>query len=79
MKGPKHLLIAILVNGLACKNPSMIQANDFFFTRLHIAGNTSNIVGSRVTLVSVTQRTNYSMNICPVWVVWSLVLFYQIW
>ncbi|XP_031260908.1 putative germin-like protein 2-1 [Pistacia vera] len=43
------------VNGLACKNPSTVVANDFFFSGLHIAGNTSNPVGSRVTPVSVAQ------------------------
>ncbi|GFY99165.1 RmlC-like cupins superfamily protein [Actinidia rufa] len=43
------------VNGLACKNPMTVQANDFFFSGLHIAGNTSNPVGSRVTPVNVAQ------------------------
>ncbi|THG22318.1 putative germin-like protein 2-1 [Camellia sinensis] len=45
----------VLVNGLACRNPSMVQANDFFFSGLHMAGNTSNAVGSKVTPVSVAQ------------------------
>ncbi|KAL8107681.1 putative germin-like protein 2-1 [Apium graveolens] len=45
----------VLLNGLACKNPSMVQVSDFSFSGLHIAGNTSNAVGSRVTLVSATQ------------------------
>ncbi|GFY99166.1 germin-like protein 9 [Actinidia rufa] len=43
------------VNGLACKNPMTVQANDFFFSGLHIAGNTSNPIGSRVTPVNVAQ------------------------
>ncbi|XP_057507705.1 putative germin-like protein 2-1 isoform X3 [Actinidia eriantha] len=43
------------VNGLACKNPMTVQANDFFFSGLHIAGNTSNPVGSKVTPVNVAQ------------------------
>lgn len=43
------------VNGFACENPSMVAANDFFFSGLHIAGNTSNAVGSRVTTVNVVQ------------------------
>ncbi|CAI0422968.1 unnamed protein product [Linum tenue] len=43
------------MNGLACKNPAMVQASDFAFSGLHIPGNTSNAVGSRVTPVSVTQ------------------------
>ncbi|CAI0422958.1 unnamed protein product [Linum tenue] len=43
------------MNGLACKNPAMVQASDFAFSGLHIPGNTSNAVGSRVTPVAVTQ------------------------
>ncbi|CAM8888590.1 unnamed protein product [Rhodiola kirilowii] len=46
---------AILVNGLACKDPKTVQATDFLFNGLHIAGNTSNAVGSKVTPVTVTQ------------------------
>ncbi|CAN0870071.1 Putative germin-like protein 2-1 [Linum grandiflorum] len=34
---------------------AMVQANDFSFSGLHIPGNASNAVGSRVTPVSVTQ------------------------
>ncbi|KAK1371500.1 hypothetical protein POM88_037592 [Heracleum sosnowskyi] len=45
----------VRLNGLACKNPSMVQASDFSFSGLHIAGNTSNAVGSRVTPVAATQ------------------------
>lgn len=47
--------MAVLVNGLACKDPKMAEANDFFFSGLHLAGNTSNAVGSRVTPVTVSQ------------------------
>ncbi|KAJ9551249.1 hypothetical protein OSB04_015294 [Centaurea solstitialis] len=45
----------VLVNGMTCKNPSSVQASDFYFGGLHMMGNTSNAVGSRVTPVSVTQ------------------------
>ncbi|KAL2539286.1 Germin-like protein subfamily 1 member 17 [Abeliophyllum distichum] len=45
----------VLVNGHACKDPKLAQANDFFFSGLHLAGNTSNPVGSRVTPVNVAQ------------------------
>ncbi|KAF5944620.1 hypothetical protein HYC85_018697 [Camellia sinensis] len=45
----------VLVNGLACRNPSIVQANDFFFSGLHMAGNTSNAVGFKVTPVSVAK------------------------
>ncbi|CAI0422954.1 unnamed protein product [Linum tenue] len=43
------------MNGMACKNPAMVQASDFAFSGLHIPGNTSNAVGSGVTPVVVTQ------------------------
>ncbi|VVA28348.1 PREDICTED: germin [Prunus dulcis] len=46
---------SVLVNGLVCKDPKLVEANDFFFSGLHLAGNTSNAVGSRVTLVNVAQ------------------------
>lgn len=45
----------VLVNGLACKDPKLVGANDFFFTGLHVAGNTSNTVGSKVTPVTASQ------------------------
>ncbi|XP_058749422.1 putative germin-like protein 2-1 isoform X1 [Vicia villosa] len=38
-----------------CKDPKLVDANDFFFKGLHIAGNTSNPVGSRVTPVFAAQ------------------------
>ncbi|PIN03619.1 hypothetical protein CDL12_23855 [Handroanthus impetiginosus] len=43
------------VNGLACKKPASVGANDFSFSGLHLAGNTSNPNGSRVTPVTVAQ------------------------
>ncbi|KAL6332386.1 hypothetical protein AAG906_004956 [Vitis piasezkii] len=45
----------VKVNGLACKDAKIVQANDFFFAGLHLMGNTSNPVGSRVTPVTVAQ------------------------
>ncbi|XLR18619.1 hypothetical protein S83_046531 [Arachis hypogaea] len=45
----------VLVNGLVCKDPKVVEANDFFFSGLHIAGNTSNPSGSKVTPVTATQ------------------------
>ncbi|XP_058749423.1 putative germin-like protein 2-1 isoform X2 [Vicia villosa] len=41
--------------GQVCKDPKLVDANDFFFKGLHIAGNTSNPVGSRVTPVFAAQ------------------------
>ncbi|KAM1008100.1 hypothetical protein ACFX13_004664 [Malus domestica] len=46
---------SVLVNGRVCKDPKLVEGNDFFFSGLHLAGNTSNAVGSRVTPVSVAQ------------------------
>ncbi|KAL5797889.1 hypothetical protein ACOSQ2_002709 [Xanthoceras sorbifolium] len=43
------------VNGLACKDPKMVEANDFFFSGLHMAGNTSNAVGSSIKPVNAAQ------------------------
>ncbi|KAJ9163198.1 hypothetical protein P3X46_022896 [Hevea brasiliensis] len=45
----------VLVNGVACKDPKMVEANDFFFSGLHLPGDTSNAVGSKVTPVNVAQ------------------------
>lgn len=49
------MFCTVLVNGRACKDPKLAQANDFFFSGLHLAGNTSNPVGSQVTPVNVVQ------------------------
>ncbi|CAI0545754.1 unnamed protein product [Linum tenue] len=48
-------VITVLLNGVACKNPSTVTANDFYFRGLHVAGNTSNAQGSRVTPVFAAQ------------------------
>lgn len=44
-----------MVNGFACKDPKIVTSSDFSFTGLHMPGNTSNTVGSRVTPVTVSQ------------------------
>ncbi|CAN1161243.1 Putative germin-like protein 2-1 [Linum perenne] len=41
------------VNGFPCKNPAMVKASDFYFGGLHVPGNTSNAVGSRVTVTQI--------------------------
>ncbi|POO01025.1 Germin [Trema orientale] len=46
---------SVLLNGFVCKDPKLVQADDFFFSGLDKPGNTSNPVGSRVTPVTVTQ------------------------
>ncbi|KAL3534165.1 hypothetical protein ACH5RR_002626, partial [Cinchona calisaya] len=43
------------VNGLECKDPKQVTADDFFFSGLQKPGNTSNPFGSKVTPVFATQ------------------------
>ena len=38
-------LCVVFVNGKFCKDPTMVSANDFFFSGLNIPGNTGNKVG----------------------------------
>ncbi|KAJ4790988.1 RmlC-like cupins superfamily protein [Rhynchospora pubera] len=45
----------VLVNVVACKNLSLVTANDFTFSGLNIPGNTSNKQGFAVNLVTVDQ------------------------
>ncbi|GAV69746.1 Cupin_1 domain-containing protein [Cephalotus follicularis] len=46
---------AVFVNGKFCKDPKLAKAEDFFFSGLDKAGNTSNPVGSMVTPVNIMQ------------------------
>ncbi|XP_009761605.2 putative germin-like protein 2-3 [Nicotiana sylvestris] len=46
---------SVKVNGMVCKNSSLVEANDFYFSGLHLAGNTTNPAGSKVTPVNVAQ------------------------
>ncbi|XP_030923395.1 germin-like protein subfamily 1 member 20 [Quercus lobata] len=47
---------AVFVNGKFCKHPATVTANDFFFSRLNIPGNTAaNKLGSSVNLVNVDK------------------------
>jgi quercetin dioxygenase-like cupin family protein len=43
------------VNGLSCLDAKLVTAQHFSFSGVHIAGNTSNPLGSRVTPVNVVQ------------------------
>lgn len=43
------------MNGVVCKDSSAVEANDFFYSGLDQAGNTSNPFGSHVTSVRVNQ------------------------
>ena len=47
--------MALLLNGLACKDLKMVDANDFSSSGIHIAGNTSNPAGSKVTPMTAAQ------------------------
>ena len=46
---------AVRVNGFPCKDANDVAAEDFFFSGLHMAGNTTNKQGSAVTPVNVAQ------------------------
>lgn len=45
----------VFVNGRTCKDPNLVQADDFFFRGLHMPGNTTNTFGSSANLVSVAR------------------------
>ncbi|KAI0507268.1 hypothetical protein KFK09_013390 [Dendrobium nobile] len=45
----------IFVNGFVCKDPNLVNENDFLFKGLNQPGNTANQLGSKVTPVFVTQ------------------------
>ncbi|KAH0460434.1 hypothetical protein IEQ34_011097 [Dendrobium chrysotoxum] len=45
----------IFLNGFVCKDPNLVNENDFLFRGLNQPGNTANQLGSKVTLVFVTQ------------------------
>ncbi|GKE81533.1 putative germin-like protein 2-1 [Tanacetum coccineum] len=51
----------VLVNGFACKDPSLVQADDFYFDGQRMMGNTSNPVGSKVTPAFVQNTLGISM------------------
>ncbi|CAK8531422.1 unnamed protein product [Lathyrus sativus] len=44
-----------MLGNSVCKDPKLVEANDFFFSGLHITGNTTNLVGSKVTPVFASQ------------------------
>jgi len=46
---------SVFVNGKFCKNPKLVNTNDFFFQRLNIPRSTANQQGSNVTLLTVDQ------------------------
>ncbi|KAI3755728.1 hypothetical protein L1987_55535 [Smallanthus sonchifolius] len=45
----------VLVNGVVCKDPKLVKADDFLFKGLNVMGNTMNAVGSNVTAVTVAE------------------------
>ena len=59
----------VLLNGFNCKDPKMVNASDFSSSGLHITGNTSNPVGSRVTPMTATNtRPQFFWHFpCPYW------------
>ncbi|GLT87338.1 hypothetical protein SLE2022_054260 [Rubroshorea leprosula] len=53
--GINNITDGVFVNGKFCKNPKFVKADDFFFSGLNKAGNTSNAVGFAVTPVFEDQ------------------------
>ncbi|URE33829.1 germin-like protein [Musa troglodytarum] len=45
----------LFVNGLACKDPKLVKAEDFFFSGLDEPRDTANKVGSNVTLLNASR------------------------
>ncbi|CAA6657996.1 unnamed protein product [Spirodela intermedia] len=45
----------VFVNGVVCKNPAHVNADDFFFSGLDKPGDTKNALGSKVTPVNVNN------------------------
>ena len=43
------------MNGKFCKDPTLVTANDFFFSGLNVPGNTKNKVGFNATLLNVDK------------------------
>lgn len=56
-------IMAVIVNGLVCKDPKLVQANDFFFSGLNIPGNTSNQLGSQVTPAMIAGLNTLGISI----------------
>ena len=46
---------AVFVNGFVCKDPKLVKAEDFFFSGLDQPRNTTNKVGSNVTLLNANR------------------------
>nr|XP_009786133.1 PREDICTED: germin-like protein subfamily 1 member 14 [Nicotiana sylvestris] len=53
-------MAAVFVNGKICKDPKVVNADDFFKSGLNIPGNTSNQVGSAVTAVNAVAFAGLS-------------------
>ncbi|XP_019163680.1 PREDICTED: putative germin-like protein 2-1 [Ipomoea nil] len=45
----------VVVNGLACKDPNLVRASDFFFSGLHLRANSTNSFGAGATPVTTAQ------------------------
>ncbi|CAN4110791.1 unnamed protein product [Withania somnifera] len=48
-------MTTVFVNGKVCKDPEVVNVDDFFKSGLNVPGNTSNAVGSAVTAVNVNN------------------------
>ena len=58
---------AMPLNDFTCKDPKMVEASDFSISGLHIAGNTSNPAGSKVSTMTSTQISRFWHFPCTYW------------
>lgn len=49
------LTSTVRINGLPCKDPATVTADDFFLTGLDVPGNTTNRIGSAITPMNVAR------------------------
>lgn len=65
---------AVFVNGRFCKDPKLVDEDDFYFSGLNVPAKTENQLGSNVTGVNVdkipglnTLGIVFALRLCAVW------------
>ncbi|XP_050224736.1 germin-like protein subfamily 1 member 16 [Mercurialis annua] len=53
---------SVFVNGLICKDPNHVTADDFYYSGLNIPGNTSNQLGVNVTILTADAIPGLNTN-----------------
>ncbi|KAJ8545269.1 hypothetical protein K7X08_017852 [Anisodus acutangulus] len=54
--------MAVYVNGKVCKDPNLVEAEDFLFSGLHIAGNTSTPSGNIGTKAIIPGLNTFGLS-----------------